>query len=127
MTREGRESDVSIDGGAGSLGIDAVVGRHLNPYKSGVARFNQILADRLAVPVVGLFSHEVSGLRRPLFSFKASELTPHETHVLESMLEGMTGGRALELFLHDYAGLPVEQRMVRQAEIVWCGNLEVHE
>jgi hypothetical protein len=127
VTIERGEFEVSTDGGAGAAGIDGVVGHHLNPYRSGVARFNQILAQRLGVPVVGLFSDEVSGLRRPLFSFKAAELTPHEIHVLESMLEGMKGRRAHQVFLHDYAGLAIEQRMVCEAELVWCGNLEVQE
>ena len=33
--------------------IDSVVTHHLNPFRSGVARFNALLAERLEVPLLG--------------------------------------------------------------------------
>ncbi len=54
--------------------IDCVVSHHLNGYASGVARFNELLAEHLAVPLLGLADPAIAQLRRPLLSFKVSEL-----------------------------------------------------
>ena len=53
--------------------IDAVVTHHPNSFRSGVARFNQILADRLGVPLLSLFDGTFVSSHRPLLSFKVSE------------------------------------------------------
>jgi len=101
--------------------IDGVVGHHLNPFASGVARFNQILAERLGVEVHGLFTAVVPTLARPLLSFKFSELAPDDGDRLAAMQLSPRFG----LFLHDWAGSPLEQDFVERAENVWCGNKEV--
>ena len=46
--------------------IDSVVTHHLNPFRSGVARFNALLAERLGVPLVALDAPD--GVRAPLLS-----------------------------------------------------------
>ncbi len=46
--------------------IDAVVGHHLNPFTSGVARFNELLADGLGVPILGVGDPAVLEARAPL-------------------------------------------------------------
>lgn len=50
--------------------IDAVLSYHLNPFTCGVAKFNQQLAQRLGVPIMGLGSDS----RYPLVSVKPSEI-----------------------------------------------------
>ena len=52
--------------------IDSVVGHHANPFRSGVARFNEILARRLGVPVTAL--PDTGKGAHPLLSFKVGEL-----------------------------------------------------
>jgi hypothetical protein len=104
-----------------------VVGHHLNPFASGVARFNEILAGRLQVPVVGLFDPAVGGFVHPLLSFKVEELSDADRSGLDALLETWGAGRALSLFLHTWGDLELERRMVGMATRVWCGNSEVHE
>jgi hypothetical protein len=101
--------------------VDAVVTHHLDGFRSGVARFNELLADRLRIPLLGL-----DGLRSPpgcpLLSFKVSELGSDEATVA-AYVEG--GSVAWELFLHEYRGLELERRLVAGARRVHCGNEEI--
>lgn len=102
--------------------FDAVVGHHLNPFTSGVARFNQLLAERMGVPVMGLFDDRLPQFARPLLSFKAAELSAEEAARLPSVLERLPG---LRLFLHGYAGLAIEEQLLRRADAVYCGNAAI--
>jgi hypothetical protein len=102
--------------------IDAVVTPHLNFAGSGTARFNAILAERLGVPLLEVTDSRVSGCSRPLFSLKVADLPSGEAALVASTIEQVS---AWEVFLHEYGGLPLEERLVRGAEIVWCGNEEV--
>jgi hypothetical protein len=102
--------------------IDAVVTPHLNFSGSGTARFNAILAERLGVPLLEVTDDRVGACRRPLFSFKVGDLPPREAELVAATIEQVP---AWEVFLHTYAGLPLEERLVRGAEIVWCGNEDV--
>jgi hypothetical protein len=102
--------------------IDAVVTPHLNFAGSGTARFNAILAERLGVPLLEVTDPRVSTCSRPLFSFKVGDLPSREAEFVAATIEQLL---AWEVFLHDYGGLPLEERLVRGAEIVWCGNEEV--
>ncbi len=96
--------------------MDAVVSHHLNPFRSGVARFNALLAERLGVPLVGL--REAGPVRAPLLSFKVSELGPDDERVLAERLDGW----ALDLFLHEWRGAALERALVARAGRVLCGN-----
>jgi hypothetical protein len=116
----------TAEGARNELGVDGVVGHHLNPYRSGVARFNQVLAARLGVPVVGLFERWESGFSSPLLSFKPAELSPHETHVLEGIVGRLRRG-SFRVFLHEFADLAAERALVEKAEIAYCGNDLIHE
>ena len=95
---------------------DAVVTHHRNPFRSGVARFNTLLAERLGVPLVGL--HDAAGVRAPLLSFKVSELGPADERVLGERV----GGWAPDLFLHEWQGTELERALVARAGRVLCGN-----
>ncbi len=67
--------DALLDGDPAALRrmIDAVVSHHMNPFRSGVARFNELLAEHLGVPFV-VARTTPRELRCPLLSFKFSEL-----------------------------------------------------
>jgi hypothetical protein len=110
---------------ASTAGLGSVVSHHLNPFTSGVARFNQVLARELGVPVLGLFDEGVDALNAPLLSFKVSELDPGEVAALEERAERLAEGGGFQLFLHEYRGLPLERRLVEAAARVWCGNGEI--
>jgi hypothetical protein len=97
----------------------------MNPFKSGVARFNEILAERLAIPLVGLADPALSERSHPLFSFKVEELSPSDAAELEATLD--TWRAELSVYLHTFSGLELERRLVGMASRVWSGNAEVHE
>jgi hypothetical protein len=99
--------------------IDAVVTHHTNPFRSGVARFNVLLAEHLGVPVVPL--PEAGGLAAPLLSFKCSELGPTAKGILSARLRGW----APQLFLHEWHGTDLERRLVRASTRVLAGNREI--
>jgi hypothetical protein len=107
----------------GTASIDAVVTHHRDSFRSGVGRFNEVLADRLGVPLVGIRGVLSSGCTRPLLSFKVSELAPAELSALSALVE--TKPFQWELFLHVYEGLELESALVAGAERVHCGNHEI--
>jgi hypothetical protein len=97
--------------------IDAVVSHHMNPFRSGVARFNELLAQHLGVTFVAVTDAEVC--RSPLLSFKCSELTPRDRAAVDAVLPRFAGH---EVFLHEWTGHELEQRLIRGARRVLCGN-----
>lgn len=102
--------------------VDAVVGHHMNPYASGVSRFNQMLAGHLGVPWLGLDDPAVDAAACPLLSFKVGELDENAAERLSNLLGALPTVRA---FLHDFTGTPLEERLVRQAETVFSANAEI--
>jgi hypothetical protein len=103
--------------------IDAVVTHHRDSFRSGVGRFNELLGERLGVPVIGIDTLLTAGAARPLLSFKVAELSSAELAVLEQLVEHKPF--EWELFLHVYDGHPVEEALVRGAVHVHAGNHEV--
>ncbi len=105
--------------------IDAVLTHHTDTYASGVARFNQLLADHLGVPFASVFDDVARTYRRPLLSFKCSELSRSEAVLLRERLAD--GGWEPSCFLHDWAAGPLERSMVAASSVVWAGNLAVRD
>ena len=106
--------------------IDCIAGYHLNPWTCGIAKFNDILARNLEVPVVGIGSPELARYQRPLLSLKMSEFSAADAQALAEWVEAHPGG--FELFLHAFDGTPMEQRLLAAAGRVYCGNRELsHE
>lgn len=105
--------------------LDAVVTHHVDGYRSGVARFNELLAERLAVPMLRFDDPRVEATRSSLFSFKPRELAETDEAFVAALLERLDWRG--ELFLHEFAGLPLERRLVERARFVHCGNLEILE
>ncbi|HEY3186860.1 MAG TPA: hypothetical protein VGJ70_05270 [Solirubrobacteraceae bacterium] len=97
----------------------------MSPYASGVARFNQILAERLGVPHVGLADEAARRARHPLVSLKVSELDESETRILQTLLDRLDRGDRWSAFLHAFADGPLERRLVAGATVVHAGNAEV--
>ena len=108
-----------------SAPVDAVVTHHRDSFRSGVGRFNELLAERLGVPLVGIRRLLSAGLGRPLLSFKVAELGTAELSVLGRLVE--TKPFPWELFLHVYEGLELEAGLVAGASRVHCGNHEIFE
>jgi hypothetical protein len=108
-----------------ALRIKAVVTHHQDGFRSGVARFNELLAKRLGVPLYGLADDSSQGWESSLLSFKVGEMSPAERSALAERL-ARTGWRG-EAYLHEYAGLELEREIVRRARRLHCGNLEIYE
>ena len=103
--------------------IDAVVTHHRDSFRSGVGRFNELLGERLGVPVIGIRKLLTAGAKRPLLSFKVAELASAELTVLQRLVDDEPF--EWELFLHVYDGHPLEEALVRGAAHVHAGNHEV--
>jgi hypothetical protein len=128
--RRARSVAIPSVGSAGSEGrtarIDSVVSHHLDGFRSGVARFNVLLAERLHVPLVPLFDDGFTKLRWPLLSFKPSELSAAEAAALADAIE-RAEWEGSEFFLHEFCGDELERRLLAGARRIHCGNLEIHE
>ena len=109
----------------GSVGVDGVLGYHLNPLTCGVAKFNLILARHLAVPMVGFFDKKAGTLERPLLSVKLSEFTEADTDALVSLVNTAPWRGRFVLFLHEWTNTHVEQLLLSLAASVFCGNAEL--
>jgi hypothetical protein len=105
--------------------MDCIGGYHLNPWTCGIAKFNDILARHLDLPVVGIRAVELGNYRRPLLSVKLSEFSEADAADLDIWTQAHTG--QFELFLHAFDGTEVEKRMVKAAGRVYCGNRELFE
>jgi hypothetical protein len=104
------------------VGVDAVVTHLLNPFRSGASRFNQVLAERMGVPCVGIHDERSAEFRNPLLSFKVAELSADDRSGVEEIVDRCPSFR---LFLHDHDSGEFEAGLVARAEIVYCGNAEV--
>jgi hypothetical protein len=108
-----------------ALRVEAVVTHHHDGFRSGVARFNELLAGQLSVPLFGLEDDALEAWTNSLLSFKAGEMSEAERVALSSRLERADWHG--EAFLHDYAGLDLEREILARARRVHCGNLEIYE
>jgi hypothetical protein len=102
--------------------MDAILTYHTNPLTCGVARFNLALSQQLALPYLNLFSPEALQTKLPLVSIKRSEFSGADALRLESIAGDPSIWPGLRLFFHDYSASPAEAKLLRRAEIVYCGN-----
>lgn len=107
--------------------VDCIVGYHLNPLICGIAKFNQELAERLGVPILGLFDERVRTLERIIVSIKLSEFDLDDIGKLEQFAQSIPDTQRFDLFLHDYSGTDVEKTLIAKARWVYCGNIELYE
>jgi hypothetical protein len=105
--------------------IDCIGGYHLNPWTCGIAKFNDILARYLAVPVVGIRAVELGNYRRPLLSLKLSEFNASDAADLDTWSQAHRG--QFEVFFHAFDGTEVEKHLLKAAARVYCGNRELFE
>lgn len=105
--------------------IDGVVSHHMNPFASGVAKFNQLLAGELGVRCLSVWDSSVTELSVPLLSFKATELSTQEAENLGRLLDRLDSRTSIRLFLHDFRGSVLENRLLDRAAVVYCGNQEL--
>jgi hypothetical protein len=107
-----------------TVAIDAVVTHHRDGFRSGVARFNELLAEHLDVPLLGMFDEDLRTRDAPLLSFKVSELGAAERAALEDLISQPNWRGSV--YLHEVGGDEVERRLIEAATTVYCGNHEIH-
>lgn len=105
------------------MSIEAVVSHHMNPFRSGVARFNIVLAEHLKVPVVSVLDGRVADFGEVLVSLKAVELDDAERAHVARFAEAHGG--ALQLYLHSWDELELERVLIGRSRRVLCGNHEL--
>lgn len=105
--------------------IDAVLTHHTDTYASGVARFNELLADHLGVPFASAFDDGALMYRSPLLSFKCNELPRSAQQLLLARLTDGTWQRP-QCFLHDWHDASLERSLIKACSVVWAGNLEIN-
>ncbi len=105
--------------------MDCILGYHLQPFTCGIARFNNALGERLAVPVVSLFSPEADRCTHALLSIKLSEFSEDDRERLEHFIANRPAGQKVDLFLHDFSDTPTEQRLLALAARVFVGNAQL--
>jgi hypothetical protein len=121
---ERAENVTQVANRAPRVRIDAVVTDHVDVFRSGVARFNELLANALGVPLRPLTPEGFEWSSCPLLSFKFTELQQPEAMGLASRLEDGWSG---ELYLHEHSGSELERRAIGLAQRVHCGNYEIFE
>jgi hypothetical protein len=122
MTLTGSQKSTNI--GALEQRYDFIISHRMNGFASGVARFNELLAERLGVPMLFVFDEKLPREGRPLLSFKVSEFDAAERASLAVLL-GRARWEGAGLFLHDFGGSPLEERLVRSVDWVHCGNRKI--
>jgi hypothetical protein len=108
-----------------SAGVRAVVTHHRDGFRSGVARFNELLAARLGVPLYGVDDEASDGWAHSLLSFKPSEMSEAERRALAECLDSADWRG--EVYLHEWTGFDLEREIVARARRVHAGNLEIQE
>src|SRR5262249_12340384 len=111
--------------GAVRQAMDVVLGYHLNPLTCGVAKFNQVLAERLGLRVLPILGMEAASARGPLVSVKVSELRPGDRAAFRRLLAQPAWPDGFAAFLHEWADTASERDLVRRARVVYCANAEV--
>ena len=106
---------------------DGVLGYHLSPHGCGIAKFNATLAARLGVPIVHVFDPRAARLEKPLLSIKIAEFSEADHLALDRFVRALKPAQSLRIFLHQYGDSALEERLVRRADVVWCGNAEIVE
>lgn len=107
--------------------MDTVLSYHMNPLTCGVARFNRAVSDQFDLPMISMFSPEGLAARRPMLSFKVSEMTDPDIERLGRIADDPSIWPHLRLFFHDYSGHQVESKLIHRAEKVYCGNEALYE
>lgn len=107
--------------------IDCIATYHQNPLTCGVAKFNRILADRLGIPLLGIFDATVLQYRRPFLSIKCSEFLAHDLVRLHDLVHRFPSDAEIRVFLHDFNDTVTERELVNRASVVYCGNRKIYE
>lgn len=103
----------------------ALATSHRDPYLSGVAKFNRLLAQRLGVRCLPLA--EAAALPGPLLvSVKFTDAGQGDLAEAEAAVDALIArGTVYDVFWHGYDATPLEQRLLAHARHAYAGNAEI--
>lgn len=107
--------------------IDVVAGNQFDRSRSGVAKFNRILAERLGVAVMGPADQALKRAACPLLSIKFGELGETDEQALRAVFTNRSSDAPFRMFMHDLSGSPLERELLQRAQLVYTGNAEVSD
>lgn len=106
----------------------SVVTSHTNPTLSGVAKFNRILADRMAVPCFG-FSEAAGALvagKPVLVSVKLIDIAEGDVGHVKAFLRACVDlDVKADLFFHTFDGTTLEYDVLEAGTRIFCANPEI--
>src|SRR5262249_24113276 len=111
--------------GGSAARVEAVVTHHRDGFRSGVARFNELLAARLGVPLYGVEDDAQPGWGESAVLFKVAEVGEWDGEEVAEVMRRVDGRG--EVYLHEWTGLALEREIVDRARRVHAGNLEIHD
>ena len=106
----------------------AVFSSHTNPFISGVAKFNSILARQMGIPFLGFktFTGVESG--PVLVSMKLDDATPDEVWDSRVLLGYLKEKKiAYDLFFHKLGSLKIEDEFIESCRKIYCGNAYIQK
>lgn len=106
---------------------DCIASYHMNPLTCGIAKFNVVLANKMSVPCVDMFSSAIRDCSAPLLSLKLSEFSVADLGRLGDWMDARDAHGGFGVFLHGYDGTDLENEMCRRANAVYCGNSVLYE
>lgn len=109
------------------MGIDCIVGYHLNPLTCGIAKFNYLLANKCNLPLISIFDPLLKESAHPLISIKLSEFSNSCIDRLECLVKTFDSTRLFSLFLHAYDETEIENKLIEKACYIYCGNQELSQ
>jgi hypothetical protein len=99
---------------------------HTNPYLSGVAKFNQILAGKYDIPCEPLHSYEAVRKGKALLSVKLlSDRCLNEQEAEKLVRYFLNKKIKFDIFFHSFSGLRAEVILLSACRKVFCGNREI--
>lgn len=109
------------------MSFQCIVTSHNNPYLSGVAKFNLLLAKRMQIPCISIDELSNTKLGPILFSFRlrddnhgdSTKLKKHLSHLIKHNI-------VFDLFFHTFDGLDIEDTLIEYARTIFCGNSEIY-
>lgn len=105
-----------------------VVSSHMNPNLSGVAKFNNILANKLNCKCISItdYNKEIDKKDRILLSIKLADLQEYEINEIKRFLNNVIENKiSFDLFFHALSDISIEYDLIEACSRIYCANSEI--
>ncbi len=108
------------------MAYTAIITSHQNEVLSGVAKFNQRLADAMNIPCLWWVSVPFTTGAKYLISVKLKDSADADVLAYSRLINMLQShGVDYDLFLHTFSNSDVEKKALERAGAVYCGNSEI--